>query len=110
MEQPIVGVHPVVVRRVLFPNTMRLNCMETGRVLHEKGLHVGNLKKTVIIAGYAVIPDHRAALLNGSLDHVHLDDAITDFLHQRCQDTLVDAREYFRIHQILNSQFAEALR
>ena len=88
---------------------MRLNGVEPGRVLHEEGLHIGNLKKTVIIAGHAVIPDHRAALLNGSLDHIHLNDVIADFLHQRCQDTLVDAWEHFRIHQILNGQLAEAL-
>ena len=89
---------------------MRLNGVEPGRVLHKEGLHVGNLKKTVIIAGYAVVPDHCAVLLNGSFDHVNLNDVIADFLHQRCQDTLVDARENFRIHQILNSQFAKALR
>ena len=89
---------------------MRLNGVKPSRVLHEEGLHVGDLKKTVIIAGHAVIPDHRAALLNGSLDHIHLNDVIADFLHQRCQDTLVDAREHFRIHQILNGQFAESLR
>ena len=89
---------------------MRLNGVEPSRVLHEEGLHVGDLKKTVIIAGHAVIPDHCAAFLNGSFDHVHLDDVIADFLHQCCQDTLVDARENFRIYQILNGQLTEALR
>ena len=110
MELPIVGVHPVIIRCVLRPDLMRLNGMETGRVLHKECLHVGNLKQAVIIAGHAVIPDHCPALFNGSLDDIYLNDMITDFLHQSRQDTFIDAREHFRIHQILNSRFTEALR
>ena len=110
MELPIVGVHPVIIRCVLRPDLMRHNGMETGRVLHKEGLHVGNLKKAVIVAGNTVIPDHCPTLFNSSLDGIHLNNLIADFLHQRGQDCLVNAWEAFRVRQIFNRQLCKALR
>ena len=110
VELPVVAVHTIIVRRVLLPNPMRLHGVEPGGVLQKERLHIGDLQQPFIIAGYAVVPDHRPPLFHGGLDGVHLNDLVADLLHQRRQDALVDAGEHFGVRQVFNGQLRETLR
>ena len=110
MEQSIIGVHPVIVLRIFFPDLLCVRGMEPCGVLFEELLHVGHLQQTLVEIAEVLVPDTGAAFFHRLCDHIHINDMVTDLRHQLAQDNLVDARETLRCRQIINRQFFQPLR
>ena len=100
MEQPIEGVHAVVILGVSLPGLFRQWLVESGSVLQIEALHIGHLKQAIIIDAHRVIPDAGAALLHSSGNGINVDDLIADITHETGKNHFIDAGEAFRFQQI----------
>ena len=109
MEQPVIGVHPVVIRGIFPPDAVRLHRVETGGVLRKERLHISHLEQALVVTGDALVPRHGAAFFHHKADRLHLDDVVADLFHQAGQDALVNAGEAGGIHQIGHRQLGETL-
>ena len=109
MELTVVGVHLIVISSIGFPNLMRLRQMESGGMVMEELLHIGNLQQALIVAAHCIVPSQSSTLFDNAADGIHIDDIVTDVLHQEFQHALVDAGEALGIHQILHRHLHEAV-
>ena len=110
MEQPIEGVHTVVILGVSLPGLLRQRLMKAGRVFQIEALHVGHLQQAVIIDAHRVIPDAGAALLHSSGNGINVNDLVADIAHKPGQDHFIDAGEAFRFQQIRERQLIKTVR
>ena len=97
----IIGIHVVVIFCVFFPDISCLYGMETCRVLQEKCLHLCYLKNTLVVAFHILIPCQSSTLFDRIRNHINIDNMITDFSHELCQDAFVNTREHLGAYQVI---------
>ena len=110
MEQTVISIHLVILGSIFFPDLLRLGRMEACRMLFIKRLHVRHLQNSLIIILEWLIVHTRPAFLYCPLDHIYINDMISDLCHQLDQDHFIQTRKDFRIHQITDLQLHEPLR
>ena len=93
MEEPVIGIHLIIIRRIFLPDLMRLHSMESSRMIQIKLLHMSDFKNACIEILYPCIPEHRPALFHCIDNDVHIDRLVDDVGHYLFQYAFVDARE-----------------
>ena len=73
-------------------------------------LHVRHLQDSLVIIFEWLIVHARPAFLYCPLDHIYINDMISDLCHQLDQDHFIQTRKDFRIHQITDLQLHKPLR
>ena len=110
MEEPVIGIHLIIIRRIFLPDLMRLHSMESSRMIQIKLLHMSDFKNACIEILYPCIPEHRPALFHCIDNDVHIDRLVNDVRHQLLQNALVDARKNLCADQFFNRELAEPAR
>ena len=110
MEQPVIGVHLVIIRRVFLPDLMRFHCMKTCRMIQIKLLHMSDFKNALVEVLNPLIPEHRPALLHSLCDDIYVNRMVDDVRHQLFQNAFVDAREDFCADKLFNRKLTEPCR
>ena len=101
VELPVITIHLIIIFRIVLPDFTSLCQMKPGRMFLEELLHLRHLQNTIIEVGKAFIPGTGTTFFHYFCNHICINDLITDFRHQLCQNDFIDTRETFRIHQIL---------
>ncbi|GFI18710.1 hypothetical protein IMSAGC009_03887 [Lachnospiraceae bacterium] len=109
VEQTVVSVHLIIAFGVFLPDTLCFCGMESGRVFLEEALHICNLQNAVIKILKWLIPCTGSTFLHRPRNGIHINDMVSDFGHQLCQNHFVDARETLCTNQIVNCQFFKPL-
>ena len=109
VEQAVIAVHLVVIGGVLAPELFRLGGVEACRVVEHELLHLRHLQNAVVVAVIRLVPRHCAALFHGSGQRLDLYNAVNNFIHQACQNTLMHAGKNLGVQQGIGRQLGKAL-